>query len=91
MNKKQLVDDLSEKRNISKKESMEIFDDIISLIKKSLKDNDKFEIPSFGKFEIRDVEARKGRNPRTGEEIDIPAKKVIKFVVSKSLKDEFNN
>ncbi len=90
MNKKQLVDDLAEKRDISKKEALEIFEDIISLIKKSLSDNEKFEIPSFGKFIIKHVEARKGRNPRTGEEIDIPAKNTVKFTASKTLIDEFN-
>ena len=56
-------------------------------IQKSLSDGEKVQLIGFGNFEVRDRAARKGRNPQSGEEIEIPASKVPAFKAGKALKD----
>ncbi len=90
MNKNQLIDTMAEQNNISKKDAKELFENVIELISKSLEENKEFTIPGFGKFEIKHSEARIGRNPRTGEDIQIAAKNSIKFKAAKALNDRYN-
>lgn len=62
----------------------------LQTITKVLSEGDSVEIMGFGKFVVVEREARKGRNPQNGEEIDIPAKNVVKFVPAGALKDAVN-
>lgn len=87
MNKTDLVNAVSEKTEMSKKDSTAAVDAVFESITESLKSGDKVQLIGFGNFEVRERSARKGRNPQTGEEIDIKASKVPAFKPGKSLKD----
>jgi len=67
-----------------------IVDKIFDSIKDGLVSGDKIEIRGFGSFKVKEHGARKGRNPKTGEAIDIPAKKTPFFKVGKELKERVN-
>ena len=85
MTKTQVMGHLSQKTGLSKKQVMEIFDETLSLASKEAKNG--FVLPGFGKLVVANRKARMGRNPQTGEPIKIPAKRVCKFRLAKSLKD----
>ncbi|BDV03366.1 MAG: transcriptional regulator [Candidatus Hepatoplasma scabrum] len=90
-NKKDLFEDISKNTSIAKKDVQEIFNLIFINVEKSLKSNEEFAIPQFGKFKLVSRQAREARNPRTGEKIKIPAQKAVVFRPSKTLKMKFNN
>ncbi len=85
MNKAQLVETIVEKTE-TKKQAQEIVDTILDSIKGSLKRADDVAISGFGTFKVKQTKARQGRNPKTGETIQIPAKKKVAFKASKDLK-----
>lgn len=85
MNKAQLVDAIAEK-TATKKEAQEMVDTLLDTIKGSLKKKEDVAISGFGTFKVKQTKARMGRNPKTGETIQIPAKKKIAFRASKDLK-----
>jgi len=85
MTKTQVMGHLSQKTGLSKKQVLEIFDETLSLACKEAKNG--FVLPGFGKLVVANRKARMGRNPQTGEPIKIPAKRVCKFRLAKSLKD----
>jgi DNA-binding protein HU-beta len=85
MTKTQVMGHLSQKTGLSKKQVMEIFDETLNLACKEAKNG--FVLPGFGKLVVANRKARMGRNPQTGEPIKIPAKRVCKFRLAKSLKD----
>ena len=85
LSKAQLAATIAEKSQISKKQSVEILDLIASLAYKHAKDT--FTLPGIGKLVLKSRAARVGRNPKTGEPIQIKAKKVVKFRVAKAAKD----
>lgn len=87
MTKAQIVNALAEKTGLSKKEVNTFFDELNDLAYEEVKKNGEFALPGFGKLVKTERKARKGRNPATGEEIDIPAKTVVKFRLSKAAKD----
>lgn len=89
MNKSDLVDAVAEVV-ATKKEAQEAVDCVFETIKKSLKKEEAVQIVGFGSFKVSKRDARKGRNPQTGEEIQIAARKVPKFVAGKALKDAVN-
>jgi DNA-binding protein HU-beta len=64
---------------------------VIELLKSSLEANKVVTVPQFGTFAVQDLKARKGRNPRTNQEIEIPASKTIRFKPSVGLKKAYNN
>ncbi len=70
----------------SKKEAQNILDSLLGTIRDTLKKQEDVAISGFGTFKVKQTKARIGRNPKTGEQIQIPAKKKIKFRVSKDLK-----
>ena len=74
----------------SKKEAQQAVDCVFESIAKALKDNDAVQIAGFGSFKVARRDARKGRNPQTGAQIDIPARNVPKFTPGKALKDAVN-
>ena len=75
---------------LSKKESSQIVEMIFELIRSSLEEEKKVKISGFGNFNIRAKNVRRGRNPQTGEEIDIPARSVLTFKASPVLKKALN-
>ena len=85
MTKSATLAHLSEKTGLSKKQVAELFDETLNLASKEAKNG--FVLPGFGKLVVANRKARMGRNPQTGEPIKIPAKRVCKFRLAKSLKD----
>ena len=90
MNKTELIYAISEKSGLNKKSSETALNATLSVIEDALKAGDKVVLVGFGTFEVRNREARKGRNPQTSEEIQIPASKAPVFKAGKSLKDVIN-
>ncbi len=86
MNKAQLVEAIAVK-TATKKEAQEIVDTVWDTIKSSLRNQEDVAISGFGTFKVKQTKARMGRNPKTGEAIQIPAKKKVAFRVSKELKN----
>lgn len=87
MNKTELIAKVAELSELTKKDATKAVDAIFDAIAESLKTGDKVQIIGFGNFEVRERAARKGRNPQTGEEIEIAASKVPAFKPGKALKD----
>lgn len=90
MNKTELVAKVSEASQLTKSAASLVINSVFSTISDALQKGEKVQIVGFGSFETRDRAARKGRNPQTGEEIDIPAGKAPAFKPGKSLKDLIN-
>ncbi|TYB83953.1 MAG: HU family DNA-binding protein [Kosmotoga sp.] len=90
MRKDDFITKIAEKNDMTKKKAKEVFDSIFEEITDVLDDDDKLTVRNFGTFKVSHRSARKGRNPQTGEEIQIPARKVAKFKASKSLKEYLN-
>ena len=87
MNKTELVAAVSEKTGIAKKDAERAVSAMFETITAQLMNGQKVQISGFGTFEIKEREARIGRNPRTKEAIEIPASKAPAFKASKALKD----
>jgi DNA-binding protein HU-beta len=87
MNKSQLLQTLAEKSGKSRKEVSEFLEMFVDLAYNEAKKNGEFTVPGLGKLQKKARAARMGRNPATGESINIPAKTVVKFRVSKAAKD----
>lgn len=87
MNKTDLINSVVEKSELTKKDATKAVDSVFEAITDALTDGDKVQLIGFGNFEVRERAARKGRNPQTGEEIDIAASKVPAFKPGKALKD----
>ncbi|NOZ25178.1 MAG: HU family DNA-binding protein [Nitrospirae bacterium] len=87
MTKSDLIDKVASDAGLSKADASKALDAVLDNIKKSLKKNQKVTLVGFGTFSVTKRKARKGRNPRTGEEIKIAAAKVPKFIPGKGLKD----
>ncbi|MFM1930888.1 MAG: hypothetical protein RL226_191 [Bacteroidota bacterium] len=79
MNKAELVDAMAEKAGISKADAKRALDAFIDSTSGALKKGDRVALVGFGSFAVSQRSARKGRNPQTGKEITIKAKKVVKF------------
>ncbi len=90
MNKTQLVDAMAGKSGLSKADAKKALDAFISVTGEALKANDRISLVGFGSFSISERAARTGRNPQTGAEIQIAAKKVIKFKAGSELNDTVN-
>jgi DNA-binding protein HU-beta len=90
MTKAELASSIAEQTGLSKVKSNEIINVITSTISKSLTKGDKVTLVGFGTFTTSDRSARQGRNPKTGEIIDISAKRVAKFKPSSSLNETIN-
>jgi len=85
MSKSQVADHMAEKFELKKKVAAAILDELADLAYREAKNS--FTIPGIGKLVLVDRKARTGRNPATGEQIQIPAKTVVKFRVAKACKD----
>ncbi len=91
MTKSEMIEKISEKVDgLSKKQTEVIVETIFESIKESLAKGGKVEIRGFGNFRLRSRNARKARNPKTGEAVDVPPKKVPYFKVGKELREMVN-
>jgi len=90
VNKSELIDAVAESADISKAVATRAVDGMISAISKALQNGDQVSLVGFGTFSVKDRAARTGRNPRTGEAIEIPAAKNPVFKAGKALKDAVN-
>ena len=87
MNKTELVKVVAEQAELTQKDASKAVDALIETISETLAQGEKIQLIGFGTFEVRDRSARKGRNPQTGEEIEIAASKVSAFKPGKELKE----
>ena len=87
MNKTELIATVAESAGLTKKDTERVINACLDAITAALCKGDKVQISGFGTFEVKDREARVGRNPHTKEAIEIPATKVPGFKASKALKD----
>ena len=91
MTKADIIEGVYEKVGFSKKESAEIVELVFDTVKETLERGDKIKISGFGNFQVRQKKARVGRNPQTGKEIEISARRVLTFRPSQVLKSALNN
>lgn len=90
MTKAEIVEQIYERVGFSKKESAELVEKVFMLIKETLERGEKVKISGFGNFVVREKNARKGRNPQTGAEIMLEARRVLTFKPSLVLKNLLN-
>ena len=90
MTKIDIIQNVYEKLGFSKKESADIVESVFDIIKDSLAQGDKVKISGFGNFVVKEKRARRGRNPQTGLEISITARKVLTFKSSQVLRKALN-
>ena len=90
MNKTELVAAIADKAEISKKDSEKALKAFIDVVSEELKKGEKVQLVGFGTFEVSERAAREGRNPQTGETMEIKASKTPKFKAGKALKDMMN-
>ena len=90
MNKTELVAAMAEQTNLSKKDAEAALKAFIDVVTEELKKGEKVQLVGFGTFEVSERAAREGRNPQTGETMEIKASKTPKFKAGKALKDMMN-
>ena len=90
MTKAEIVEQIYERVGFSKKEAAELVEKVFEIIKETLAEGEKVKISGFGNFVVRHKNARKGRNPQTGQEILLEARKVLTFKPSLVLKNVLN-
>ena len=91
MTKADLIEEVSRVVEMTRKDSEVIVEAIFDSVVRSLRGGDKIEIRGFGSFRTRQRQARIGRNPKTGERVEVPAKRIPYFKPSKELKDLVNH
>ncbi len=87
MTQSEVLNHFAEKFGMKRTQVRELFDELASLASGEVKTSGEFGLPGFGKLVLSERKAREGRNPQTGETIQIPAKTALKFRVSKAMKD----
>ncbi|MDQ3130797.1 MAG: integration host factor subunit beta [Acidobacteriota bacterium] len=90
MTKADLVERVAKEADMTKKDAEQLVEIIFDSIIASLNKGEKIELRGFGSFRVRQRNARKGRNPKTGDSVDIPAKRVAYFKPGKELKEVIN-
>ena len=90
MTKAELVEEIARKASLTRKHSEVIVDSVFSSIIEALQEGDKIELRGFGSFRVRHRASRTGRNPKTGEGVLVPAKKVPYFKPGKELRELIN-
>ncbi|KAF0221130.1 MAG: integration host factor subunit [Geobacteraceae bacterium] len=91
MTKADIIEKITEKRNVTRKEAAEIVESVFDIIKNTLESGENLKISGFGNFLVKTKAARKGRNPQTGEEITIKARKILTYKPSNILRQEINS
>ena len=87
MNKTELVNSVAEKADITKKDAEKVVSALFDSIEEALSSGERVQLVGFGTFEVKERAARTGRNPKTGEEIEIPATRVPTFKGGKALRE----
>ena len=87
MNKQELAEKIAKEHELTKAKANEIVDSVFASVEEALVAGDKVAIAGFGIFEVRERSARIGRNPRTGEAVEVPASKAPAFKAGKAFKD----
>ena len=90
MTKADVIEKVSERAGFSKKEAAEIVEMVFNILKENLEDCENIKISGFGNFIVRQKQMRKGRNPQTGQEIQISERNVVTFKTSQVLKNTLN-
>ena len=90
MKKVDLIDQMASDAKITKVDAKKALDSFLSNVSKTLKKGDKISLVGFGTWSVAQRDAREGRNPQTGQVIQIPAKKVVKFKPGSELSDSVN-
>jgi integration host factor subunit alpha len=90
MTKIDIIQDVYEKLGLSKKDSAKIVESVFEIIKDSLAQGEKIKISGFGNFSVKEKKSRRGRNPQTGNEIEISARRVLTFKSSQVLRKALN-
>src|SRR5690349_22108929 len=91
MTKADLVEEVAKVTELTRKDSEVIVDILFESVIRALRGGDKLEVRGFGSFRVRQRNARVGRNPKTGDKVEVPAKRVPYFKPSKELKDLIND
>lgn len=91
MTKSDLIEALSAKKNLTEKQVTNIINQIFNGFTDTLKKGDRIEIRGFGSFSLREYESYKGRNPKTGKDVDVRPKKLPFFKVGRKLKGMVNS
>lgn len=91
MTKADIVEQIYEKVGFSKKESADLVERVFGLIKETLENGEKIKIAGFGNFVVKEKADRRGRNPQTGDEIIISARRILTFKPSQVLKSSINS
>ncbi len=86
MTKSELIEEVSDRLDVPRNRASAIVNAIFDAMKGALLEDERIELRGFGSFSIRNYDARVGRNPRTGEEVEVPPKKSVHFKVGKELK-----
>ena len=87
MTKAELIDNVAQKADLTKKDAAGAINAVLETIEETLNNGGSITLPGFGSFSVKESAERKGRNPATGEEITIPAKKSAKFKAGKNLRN----
>jgi len=88
LTKKDIIDEIAVASGLERKEATEALDGFISIIKEELANGGDVTLSGFGKWQVRQKHARRGRNPQTGEELTIAPRKVVTFALSQVLRSE---
>jgi integration host factor subunit alpha len=91
MTKGDIVQTIHDKLGFSKKDSAKMVENVFEIMKENLSRGDKVKISGFGSFMVKDKQAQKGRNPQTGAEIEISARRVLTFKPSQILRKTLNS
>jgi len=91
MTKIDIIQDVYEKLGFSKKDAAKIVESVFEIMKDSLANGEKKKISGFGNFSVKEKKSRRGRNPQTGSEIEISARKVLTFKSSQVLRKALNS
>ena len=90
MTKADIVERVSEKTGFTKRESQDLVESVLSIVKTTLETGENVKISGFGKFEVKQKADRRGRNPQTGESITIESRRILSFKPSTLLRSALN-
>ena len=90
MNKTQLIQKIAENGNMTKKDAEAALNAVVAAITDAVAAGDKVQVSGFGSFDVKARDARTGRNPKTGEAVEIAASKRVVFTAAQALKDKIN-
>lgn len=90
MNKSELIEVVANETDLKKKDAEAAVNAVFAAFEKALVEGDKIQLIGFGTFDVKEKAAREGRNPATGDTIQIPASKQVRFTAGKTLKNKIN-